>query len=222
MWTCRGPRTISGERRSSSSRTGGMRFGSGAVVAFAPRAGRPTSALIWGRTRPRGWTSRFLQLRCTSRPWMSPSPSGSTGRAGSVPAVRREAERMISPTWALAGLLIVGALESVPLLSRAEVLVTPAGTRTNQGHAARAELTAGERDAFARLGRQTGGRFIWSSNRADNPDLYAVDLTDADAWSASPPIRTSTTSRGCHLMGGQIAFVRSRRPRVSFREAGGW
>ena len=118
-------RTISGERRSSSSRTGGMRFGSGAVAAFAPRAGRPTSARMWGRTRPRGWTSRFLQSRCTSHRWTSSSPSGSTDRAGNVPAVRREAERMISPGWALAGLLIVGALESVPLLGRPRCVCRP-------------------------------------------------------------------------------------------------
>ncbi len=56
-----------------------------------------------------------LQSRCTSHRWMSSSPSGSADRAGTVPPVRREAERMISPGWALAALLIVGAIEGVSL-----------------------------------------------------------------------------------------------------------
>jgi hypothetical protein len=106
------------------------------------------------------------------------------------------------------GLVTFGLLLSVAILG--------SDARTPQG-ADRQVLTSAERDAFARLGRETAGRFIWSSNRSGNHELYVLELRDQR-------LRQLTTHPNADYFarvspdGRSIAFVRGRRPGVSFRE----
>jgi hypothetical protein len=91
------------------------------------------------------------------------------------------------------------------------------GTQNRRPAPAPPILSPAERDAFAKLGSQSGGRFIWSSNRSGNHELYAVELGDQT-------IRQLTTHPNADYFGRvspdgrSIAFMRGRKPGVSFRE----
>ena len=120
------------------------------------------------------------------------------GRAlvGAVPAVERLYTRWVPPT--------------------APVLVTDDDTDDDD-----AVLNDAERTAIATLGGSIRGRLVWSSNRGGNHDLYLADLTTGSVARITDDPAVDYFSR-FSPDGTQIAFLRSRRPWVSFREEGAW
>jgi hypothetical protein len=78
-----------------------------------------------------------------------------------------------------------------------------------------------ERAAFQTLGRQVRGRLLWASNRGGNLDVYEAVL-------ATGAVRRLTSDPSVDFFaryspdGRTIAFLRSRRRWVSFRERDGW
>jgi dipeptidyl aminopeptidase/acylaminoacyl peptidase len=78
-----------------------------------------------------------------------------------------------------------------------------------------------ERAALLALGRRVRGRLLWTSNRGGNLDVLEADLTTGR-------VRRLTNNPNVDFFaryspdGKAIAFLRSRRTWVSFRERGGW
>jgi hypothetical protein len=107
----------------------------------------------------------------------------------------------------------------------AATLGLPATGKPRQARPAQVASSAiapAEREAFSRLGSQTGGRFIWSSNRSGNHELYALELDDLQVRQLTRHPNADYLAR-VSPDGNWIAFVRGRRPKVSFREGSpGW
>jgi hypothetical protein len=113
-------------------------------------------------------------------------------------------------------------LARVPVLERFYSRVVPPPTITSvPAVSATDPLTAEERRAFRELARQTGGRFIWSSNRGGNHDLYVIDLATLDVRRLTHDPHVDYFAR-FSPDGRRIVFTRSQRPWVSFRETDAW
>jgi hypothetical protein len=82
-------------------------------------------------------------------------------------------------------------------------------------------LSPDEREAFAELARQAGGRFIWSSNREGNHELYVIDLATLAVTRLTDDPHVDFFAR-FSPDGRQVVFTRSQRPWVSFRETDAW
>lgn len=78
-----------------------------------------------------------------------------------------------------------------------------------------------ERQALLELGRQVRGRLLWASNRGGNHDLYEADLSTGRIVRLTNHPHVDFFAR-YSPDGSRIAFLRSRRPWVSFREVDGW
>jgi Tol biopolymer transport system component len=83
------------------------------------------------------------------------------------------------------------------------------------------DLTGTEREAAARLGRQLDGLVVWSSNRSGNHELYLLDLRAQSLRRLTRHPHVDFFSR-FSPDGRRIAFLRSRREWVSFRDYGAW
>jgi Tol biopolymer transport system component len=112
-----------------------------------------------------------------------------------------------------------GWLERVPLVERVATRWVPPAVAV--GANASGILTREEEAAVGRLRARLAGRVVWSSNRAGNHELYDVDL-------ATGAVRQLTRSPHVEFFsryspdGGQLLFLRSQRPWVSFREMDAW
>ena len=120
-----------------------------------------------------------------------------------------------------AALLLALALRHGPQLAH---LPERALTRWLPPRAPRArQLRAPERRAFQALARTFRGRVVWSSNRAGNHELYLVDTR-----TGRPVSRRLTDDPRVEFGaafspdGRWLAFARSRREWVSFREEDAW
>ena len=74
--------------------------------------------------------------------------------------------------------LMAGSFLAALMFGAVIALAGTSATTTLQGQRESAVLSPPEREAFSRLAKLTSGRFIWSSNRSGNHELYAVDLAD--------------------------------------------
>ena len=84
-----------------------------------------------------------------------------------------------------------------------------------------ATVNDAERRAWRRLGRQTSGQLVWSSNREGNHELYLVDLASGEERRLTHNRRVDFFSR-FSPDGRRISFLRSQRPWVSFRDESAW
>jgi Tol biopolymer transport system component len=82
-------------------------------------------------------------------------------------------------------------------------------------------LTASERDAVRTLARRLDGRIVWSSNRSGTHQLYLVDLHDQSARQLTGDDHVKFYAR-FSPDGTQLAYMRSERPWVSYRDETGW
>ena len=131
----------------------------------------------------------------------------------------------MAPTRQVWFLLSVAAVALVVVTWRSgEPLVQRALTRwlppsVDQG-AARG-LTATEQATLRLLGRVASGRVVWSSNRSGNHEIYSAELGSAKLQRLTTHPHVDYLAR-YSPDGRSLAFLRSRRPWVSFRELDGW
>ena len=121
----------------------------------------------------------------------------------------------------IVGLVLAGgaviALLDHPLAQRLSTRWVPPSAPV----AASVDEQSRETQAFKTLGRDLGGRIVWSSNREGNHELYRADLATGQIVRLTNHPHVDYLSR-YSPDGRQISFLRSRREWVSFREADGW
>jgi hypothetical protein len=105
-----------------------------------------------------------------------------------------------------------------PAVAAASPAAPPASPPEEQ---AQAILGPEERKAFASLGKSVSGRYVWSSNRLGNHELFLIDLPSLQVHRLTNDPHVDYFSR-FSPDGTRIAFMRSRRPWVSFREQDSW
>lgn len=78
-----------------------------------------------------------------------------------------------------------------------------------------------EQAALRQIGARLQGRLLWSSNREGNHELYEAEFGSATMRKLTNHPHVDYLGR-YSPDGTRIAFLRSRRPWVSFRETDGW
>lgn len=82
-------------------------------------------------------------------------------------------------------------------------------------------LTPAERAAVSALAGQVPAVIVWASNRSGNHELYRLDLRTRTLRRLTDHPHVDFLAR-ISPDGRQVAFLRSRRPWVSFRDKDGW
>jgi dipeptidyl aminopeptidase/acylaminoacyl peptidase len=154
---------------------------------------------------------------------------------GGAPTAERRAVtgRRIVLAVLVAFLLVAGAAAALPLVAHelpeplADVARLPERlwTRVFPPRVSRAARLAGlsgpEQEAVELLAERLDARVVWSSNRSGNHELYLLDLRTRSLRQLTRHPHVDFFSR-FSPDGRRVAFLRSQRPWVSFRDPTAW